>query len=143
MLALPTAPTMLREPIKTRFDPATDLDSWRRLNLTPSEYNISPDVASALSQSTPQWFLRDLDRPKEMPPVMLEIREGTQLLGLWEEGMREAEEARVLVDRPKIVSAVEMIADEIARSKAFFAEPWQPLLPDEAPRRSVVIYGVE
>ena len=133
-LVKPEMPRSARAP---RLDP----DALLRMDLTRTEYQISPEVASALLENTPQWFLRDLDRPREQSPAMYEIREEDRVLGIWDAALREAERARVRLERPRVITAIELIVEDQRRRTRFYSEPWEPLMPDDAPRRAVLLSG--
>jgi len=101
------------------------------------EYFIPGELHADLAERVPQALLRDLDRPGPLPGAVLEPREGAQLLGLWEQGVAEVAAAKVLPRRAQVVPAAEVFLDDQVRRRRFFAEPWQPALDDDAPRRPV------
>jgi len=138
-LAAPLAPL-------SRFTPSIALAIERDGGLLGSaagsdggrrEYFIPGELHADLAERVPQAFLRDLDRPGPLAGALLEPREGAQLLGLWEQGVAEVAAARVLPRRAQVVPAAEVFLDDQERRRRFFAEPWQPVLDDEAPRRPV------
>lgn len=127
------------ENLPLRLDPDHWEAQWRPLDFTVREYEAPPQLIADLGECVPQAFLRDLHRPVAIYGALFEPSES--FTGGWREPLREAREAmQVRAPLRPIEPTVQAMAADQARRGAFFAEPWQPLLDDDAPRRRVQLY---
>lgn len=134
------APVLVR-PVERMVPARSPLDDLRRIDVSTTEYTVSPEIATALTHRSPQWFLRDLGRPQEPPLSPFGVHEDTDPRERWEAALREASRARVLPARPAVVSTAEILAEERTRKHELLGELWQPALPDDAPRRVIHLHG--
>jgi hypothetical protein len=127
-------PTFAREP-RHHLDPA----DWRAGFLAVHEGGPPPDVLEALREQTPQAHLRDLYRPVySEAPVPLELN-AVPLDPGGREAYAEVRGALVRTPLPQVVRSVELVVDRRDAWRAFLAEPWQPFLRDDEPRRDVQV----
>lgn len=111
------------------------VDELRAIDPTITEYDLPAELATDLTRCTPQWFLRDLDRPKEPMQVGPEFLEGTDPRALLESAREEAAGARVLPPRPRVVSASEILAEAGLQHQELVGVEWKATLDDDEPRR--------
>lgn len=112
---------------------------WGAGFLAVRERDLPSQLYSDLKQLTPQASLRDLYRP-----VRASVwHEREPMVPDWDPaGRRAFAEARAAQARPpvpKLAPIASEVAAEQTRRRAFLREPWQPLLSDEEPRRSVEV----
>jgi hypothetical protein len=121
-----------------------------KLHLEPSDWGAGylavrdrelPDqLLSDLHDLSPQAILRDLYRPvRAEVPIILERHEGTSPHRSAKEAIAEAKIARVRQEVPRIEPLSQLVKEEQERRRAMLDEPWQPAMPDDAPRRPVVV----
>jgi hypothetical protein len=128
-------PLWLREQ-KTHLDPR----DWGAGYLAVHDHEPSHRLLADLREVAPQALLRDLYRPERViRPVHLEHHEGTALDYGGRAGVREARAARERQPLPRVEPLVGEVLRERERRRRLLAEPWQPALPDDAPRRSIFV----
>jgi hypothetical protein len=133
------------------FRPRLQTYFWMpRLHLTPEdwgagylreprEFDRPPQLVDDLKQRSPQALLRDLYRPVRQDQWhRFEPIEGTARDPLG--GVDEARQARrVAMIAPRVEPIVRTVIAFMYWRIGMMQEPWQPMLPDDAPRRDNVI----
>jgi hypothetical protein len=132
-LHLQVQPTMA-----LRLDPT----GFGILDTSARERDLPAELPSDLRALTPQALLRDLHRPVLKFEARLEPREGSELLGRWQEARGEFLAALRREPIPWVEGSVVAVTGDLLRRRALHTVPWQPHLPDEAPRREIDFYAL-
>ncbi len=130
----PSLPTYVRPTL-----PLTALHLPRRFDGKCEERELPQQLYADLHELAPQALLRDLHRPVKSFFVELERQEVSEVLGILQAECEKLREARRLEPLPEIEPSVLAMAEQQRRRRSFMAERWQPLLPDDAPRKEVVL----
>lgn len=130
-------PRFVAESLPSHLDPA----DWRTGFLEVHERDVPYQLLEDLRQLAPQAKLRDLHRPVTEFTVTPEVLEGTAVIGRWKQIAAELSEARAIRRPPPTIgTSLRDVLAEQRRHRALMAEPWQPTLDDDAPRREIRIW---
>jgi len=123
--------------VKTEMKMHLDSDAWGIGFLEVNERELPGELYADLRERAPQSLLRDLHRPVRDFYVTPEVIEGSEwsMLG---EAWRIIQEGRVnLPELPTIEPLTRAVREEQLRRRELFAERWQPIKPDDAPRQGI------
>jgi hypothetical protein len=127
-------PVFTRPAMPTTVEP----ERWSH-GIEVHERELPPELFQDLRERTPQALLRDLHRPVMQFFVELQLIEGTEVIGQLSEEFHKVRRARNREARPHVEPTVVVFGEAQRRRRAFLAQPWQPVIPDDQPRHGAII----
>jgi hypothetical protein len=132
----PALPRSLGAEPRIHVDPG----AWGAGYLAVHERELPPELLADLRECVPQAHLRDLHRPVTSFHAELEPLGGGRPVAALDDAMAEARAARSREPLPVVEPGEAAMRTEQERRRALHAETWQPILPDDAERRPVVVF---